>query len=242
MTHADADSTSAFADFWAASSLTALNRGRFLDGIARFDPLPPPVHPWARAGQPTPLAAADGPLADLAAARRSRRRFAADPLPGHLLDRLLGSLAERDGHRAYAAGGGLHTCGVSVLLLNVDHPLNGQIAQHDARRHVLTRVGPCPSWPELTDDLAGQDAQTAPAAVLAVFADPTLMLEKYGERGGRFLLLEAGALLHHLGLAAAELDLAAYILGGSLDTRMLDLCGLTTTDALFVAAMAVGHD
>lgn len=230
-----------FDDFWEASRLDPVTQPAFGERIAAFDARPPAVHPWARPGRPHPLTRTASPLSALGDARRSRRRFGRDALSAATLGRLLGAVAaDARGHRSYPAAGGLYSCGVSVLLLNVAHPLNHRVAQHHAGQHALYDVGPCPSWNELRTALGGGDAATAPAAVLGVFADTGRITAKYGERGGRFVLLEAGALVQQLSLAAAEANVAAYLLGGSADDRLLTLAGHTGTFARFVTALAVG--
>ncbi len=66
--------------------------------------------------------------------------------------------------------------------------------------------------------------------------------ERYGARGYRFVLLEAGHAAQNIYLAAAALDLAAVALGG-LDDAMLDaLLGLDGTRASVLYAVAVGRN
>ncbi|MBM3470889.1 MAG: SagB/ThcOx family dehydrogenase [Armatimonadetes bacterium] len=72
-----------------------------------------------------------------------------------------------------------------------------------------------------------------------VFARTT---DKYGARGYRFVLLEAGHAAQNIYLAAAALDLGAVALGG-LDDAMLDaLLGLDGARASVLYAVAVGHN
>jgi nitroreductase len=63
---------------------------------------------------------------------------------------------------------------------------------------------------------------------------------RYDERGGRFLLLEAGHLAKNVLLAAAALDLAAVPLGGTWDRPLLGALALDDTRFALVYAVAVG--
>lgn len=228
-----------FDDFWGASELSRITRRRFAERMAGYDPSPPVIDPWSRPSAARPAGRLTGPLANLLTRRRSERRFAPDPISEEDLGRLLSVLAGPDAGRGYASAGGLYAIRAICLLFSADRR-TGCILQHDPVRHTLTQVGGSPGWPELVDDLAGQDAASPPAAVIGLYADPTAMLDKYGERGGRFLLIEAGAVLQTLALGAAELGLIGYPTGGASDQRMLGLAGLIGVPARYVVSYAVG--
>ena len=67
------------------------------------------------------------------------------------------------------------------------------------------------------------------------------MTAKYGERGGRFALLEAGAVMQQLSLTATDLGLAGVVVGGLLDDYWLAQLGLTRTGAVVAFGYLVGH-
>ena len=80
------------------------------------------------------------------------------------------------------------------LVLRADHPLQGRVVAHAPRSHALHDLGPVPPWADLDPLLAASDLTTPPAVVLLLVADTELVVAKYGERGGRFALIEAGAI------------------------------------------------
>lgn len=229
-----------FDDFWTASELSALSRPAFGARLAEFEDSVPAVDPWSRPAGPVPAARLTGPLADLLARRRSARRFADRPLDEITLGRLLSSLTGQRAGRGYPSAGALYPVRTVTLLFAADRR-SGRVIQHDPTAHTLTDAGACPGWADLLDDLAGYDAESPPAAVIGCFADPAAMLAKYGERGGRFLLIEAGAILQSLTLAAAHLGLVGYPLGGSDDRRMIDLAGLDPRSTRWLLGYAIGH-
>lgn len=229
-----------FDDFWRASELGPLTVGRFAERLGGFDPARPAVHPWQRTGPEHPLGHPRGRLTSLLRRRRSDRDLGARPLRHGDLSALLGSLA-RTGHGyGHPSAGDLRAVRASVILWRTDHPLAGRVAQHDPERHTLTDVGPAPDWSDERQALGGLDTATPPAAAVVLFGDPTAAVAKYGERGGRFLLLEAGAALQSLSLAAAERRLPAYASGGGFDQRLRAVCGHSRTAALPLALLLVG--
>ena len=70
---------------------------------------------------------------------------------------------------------------------------------------------------------------------------PNRLTAKYGERGGRFALLEAGAVMQQLSLTATDLGLAGVVVGGLLDDYWLAQLGLTRTGAVVAFGYLVGH-
>lgn len=229
-----------FDDFWTASELSGITRRRFAERMAGYAPAEPALDPWSRPSAARPAQRLTGTLADLLARRRSVREFSADPISEGDLGRLLSVLAGPPAARGYASAGGLYPIRAIFLVFSADRR-SGRIVQHDPIRHTLTPVGECPGWRELAEDLAGQDAVTPPAAVIGLYADPTAILDKYGERGGRFLLIEAGAVLQTLALGAAELGLVGYPAGGGSDRLMLGLARLTGLPARYVVSYFVGR-
>ncbi len=63
---------------------------------------------------------------------------------------------------------------------------------------------------------------------------------KYGQRGYRFALLEAGHLIQNAVLAATQLDLPALPLGGFYDRRLDDVVGADGLDEASVHALVLG--
>ena len=99
-------------------------------------------------------------------------------------------------------------------------------------------------WPVAETDVAGALVDPSLAERSAVLLVVTAMVWrtrfKYGLRGYRFALLEAGHLVQNVVLAAAALDLPAVPLGGWYDRRLDALVGADGLDEASVYAVAVG--
>jgi SagB-type dehydrogenase family enzyme len=178
-------------------------------------------------------------LDDTLRARRTQRGpFAGGPVPlaelGALLDLALGVTATgakgdkaldgggagRDSGagqtvdlRAYPSAGALYPLETYVLALDCP-PLEQAAFHHDPHRRVLARVAACPPLPDLGRMIFADDLWQGAAAALVFTGVFARTQAKYGERGYRFVLLEAGHAAQNVLLAAAGLGLAAAPIGG----------------------------
>ena len=70
---------------------------------------------------------------------------------------------------------------------------------------------------------------------------PSRNTAKYGERGGRFVLFEAGICMQNLSLRAQQSGLEGVLLGGLHDDRVRAWLGLDDTEALILGGFACGR-
>jgi hypothetical protein len=62
------------------------------------------------------------------------------------------------------------------------------------------------------------------AAAIAVCADPSRIVHKYGDRGWRYALMEAGAVSHEIALQGGQAGVLCRPIGGFLDRRLAAFC------------------
>ena len=92
-----------------------------------------------------------------------------------------------------------------------------------------------PEWQEAASRI-NLGADSHPAMIIgAMFTDR--VTAKYGERGARFALLEAGALLQQLSLSVADQKMSGVAIGGLMDAYWCDKLQL----AQYQAKLAFGH-
>lgn len=210
-----------------------------------------------RSAGAVPLPGADGldaPLTDLVAARRSCRDFAPEPIGLHELATILASCAGVTGEqagsrsdgadvplsvRATPSAGGLYPIETYVVARLVDD-LPPATYRYVARTHDLTAHAAFVSPADLS--VAPADAEhLAQAAVLLLFvARPWRSMRKYGSRGLRFALLEAGAMTHAVHLAACALGLGSLDCGSLCDDDAHRALALDGTYAALVHSVLVG--
>jgi SagB-type dehydrogenase family enzyme len=201
-------------------------------------PLPPPTLPIAG-------------FADVVARRRSCRAFADASLTAPQLSALLyagygvthvpagdtGAVGQT--FRAVPSGGALYPLDLTVCAWAVDGLAPGAY-HYDPLRHALERLPSSPSRTDVQDALVFPEVASTSAVLVVVSSTFWRSRFKYGLRGYRFALLEAGHVVQNVLLAAAALDLGAVPLGGFYDARLDAIVGVDGVDEATVYAVAVG--
>lgn len=212
----------------------------------------PPVVPGREDGSLpwTPLPA-DAPLDlrldEALRARVSCRRFRPDPVPLDRLGRLLSAgygVAQRSGpvmqDRPVPSGGGLYPLELSLLVRAVDG-LEPGVYHYVPAAHGLEQVRAVELPQVFLGYLFMGQPWVAEAALIVVisFAGGR-SLPKYGDRGYRYALLEAGHLMQNLNLAAAGLGLGVVNLGGFYDDELASLAGIDIEQEIPLYCAALG--
>jgi hypothetical protein len=133
-----------------------------------------------------------------------------------------------DGHRPAASGGALYPLHFWVIgaadataprdILGIDHD-HGRIRQcgHISLAELRSMFVP---------DHALTSALDRGAAVIVIAADPRRVTRKYGNRGWRWALMECGAVMHHMTLAATSRKEAIRPIGSYYDVPLTEaVCG-----------------
>jgi SagB-type dehydrogenase family enzyme len=244
-----------------ASKLTPSQLGRQMKGARRLETSPELRLSSTRAvrrhgGVKIPIAtpASLAPaLGDVIACRRSRRDFGCEPVATDVLAALLdagygvtGALESPDDHppasvRAVPSGGALYPMELYAAVLRVDG-LEPGLYHFDPLSPCLEVVQPGLTEEEVAA-LSTYPAIASSCAVLllvaAIFGRTRF---KYGLRGYRFALLEAGHVAQNIVLAATALDLAAVPLGAFYDHRADAFLGLDGVNESTLYTIAVGRE
>jgi SagB-type dehydrogenase family enzyme len=192
----------------------------------------------------------DSPLRRFIRERRSRREFVEGPMPMHQLADILenayglsGLIQDPNGQLSYTrpvpSGGALYPLEVYTATQNVEGLADG-VYHFNVLDHSLEALKYAPVLKEIGGHLLGQHfLETANVAVLfgAVFERT---LRKYGPRGYRYILLEAGHAAQNICLMAAELGLGSICIGGFYDGRLNRYLGLDGKTEAIVYAVGLG--
>jgi SagB-type dehydrogenase family enzyme len=181
----------------------------------------------------------DARLGDALAARRSLSPLRSHPLPLPVLATLLAaSYRSAGGRRPTPSGGALYPLELYAVALDVAG-LEPGVHHYDPYAHRLERLGAVQR-----DDVARVlvDAELAlhAAALLAITGMFFRSRFKYGLRGYRFVLLEAGHVVQTATLAAAALGVPALPLGGYYDRLLDELVGADSLHEATVYALLLG--
>lgn len=206
---------------------------------------------YPRIPLPRDLALPTATLADAIAQRVSVREFATcEPTPLTALSALLllgcglkcnlqGLPAGGATWRTYPSGGALFPSEIYLVAFQVSD-LSAGLYHYQVCDHCLEQLGDEVSAKAVFDSLPQNDAIAAAhfaLLVTSVFPRTTI---KYGERGYRFALLEAGHLLQNMYLLANPLHLGLVALGGFYDDEIHAAIGLDGTDEAVVYAALGG--
>ncbi len=243
-----------------ASKVSPTQIGRQVAGAARLDAIGDLQISMARAVRRLPLPQRELPpprrtalsLADAIAARRSCREFADRAVGAADVAALLQAaygvthvLGSDDGRRglplrAAPSGGALYPLELYVAVLRVDG-LDPALYHFDPLEAALAVVTE-PLGPEDVARLSTYpEIAGASAAVIFVAAVFGRTRFKYGLRGYRFALLEAGHVGQNVLLTATALGLGAVPLGGFYDRLTDEFLGLDGVNESTLYTLAVGR-
>jgi SagB-type dehydrogenase family enzyme len=205
-------------------------------------------------GDPPPVAlppAEESPLTGLLRARRSCRSFERRAMPCATLAQLLSAAAgvsERtileDGssfrRRAAPSAGGMFPLDTYVFARDVDNVAEG-VHRYDHLAHGLVEVARADVGELLQPALYAYPFAASANVFLAFAATFARAQRKYGPRGYRYILLEAGHCAQNACLRAAELQLGTLCIGGFADGAVNRLLALEPTEAGVVYMVAAGY-
>ena len=215
-----------------------------------------PLHLQIPLPQPT---IPDSPFSELVHGRRSRRNFQRRPLTLRELSSLMFCALGETGRvtagfeddqpievslRSIPSGGALHPTRIFVVLL-LHGDLEPGIYHYDAPEHSLEFVKPLldPEIEALFAAIPIHPRIVDLAKASGIFFVTTKFWRtrpKYGPRGYRYCLQEAGAASQNLSLTAVALGLAHVVLGGFYDDEVHACLQIDGVDHSVITAIAVG--
>ena len=124
-----------------------------------------------------------------------------------------------------------HTGGVEGLSTGIYH--------YNAIRHNLRFLQPGDKSAEIAKGLVQQNLTADAAMIIFITAMFERSVFKYGDRGYRYVLLEAGHVAQNINLVATALGLGCVNIGGYFDRQIDDLLGLDglTHSTVYIAAI-----
>lgn len=189
-------------------------------------------------------------LGDVICRRRSRREFGGGAISLDCISTLLHAaygVTHDPGHeneqrlRTVPSGGGLYPLDVYLAVREVDRLAAG-LYHYDPLRKVLEVIREGDLTSQLGDALVEtSSAPSAERSVIFLMAGVFWRTRfKYGLRGYRFVLLEAGHVAQNLLLVAEALGVSAYPIGGFYDRRLDAVVGLDGVNESVVYGVALG--
>ncbi|NDY43355.1 SagB/ThcOx family dehydrogenase [Dissulfurirhabdus thermomarina] len=180
---------------------------------------------------PPPELSGGASLAQALAARRSVRAFAPGPLPPAALSQLLwaaqGITGPGPAYRTAPSGGALHP--LDVYAVSGEGGVAGLPAgvyRYRPQGHEISRVAAGDRRRDLAAASLGQWWMAEAPAAFVFTVEYARITGKYGTRGIRYALVEAGCAAQGLLLAAVALGLGGTLVGAFRDAEVQAVLGL----------------
>jgi len=167
--------------------------------------------------------------------RRSSRNFSSETVQFQELSNLLGWSAgvtkknditdppelagETVNYRAYPSGGSLYPCETYVIALNINE-LDRGVYHYDSVNHALDPIDKDIKIQEIENCFFTEGQINNIACIIVVTSVFERCVTKYGDRGYRLSLLEAGHLVQNILLSATAQNLASVSWGGFHDNTL----------------------
>jgi SagB-type dehydrogenase family enzyme len=178
-------------------------------------------------------------LCDVLVTRRSRTAPSPCSISRQELASILGAAyRSRNGRRSVPSGGALYPLELYVVALDVER-VGAGVHHYNPYRHRLELLGAA-ERADVAKALVEPELADNAAALIVVTGMFWRSRFKYGLRGYRFALLEAGHVMQNALLAAAALGVAARPLGGYYDRLLDGLVGADSLDEASVYALLLG--
>jgi SagB-type dehydrogenase family enzyme len=191
---------------------------------------------------PKPIIRSGPSLEQALAQRRSHRTFADRPVPLADLAQLLwagqGLSGVYDGRTAPSAGG-MHLMQLHIVAAHISG-LEPGVYRYQAGSHEVEVLATGDLRDEVRDATSDQECLGEGAADIIIGVAPAAAIQRYGERGIRYLHMEAGHVAQNICLQATALGLAATTVAAFDDEAMACAARLRSGEqALY--AIPVGH-
>lgn len=185
---------------------------------------------------------------DLVQKRQSRRDFTRQPLTKRELSVLLkyscgttGKLVGERLRRAHPSGGGRFPIETYPIVFREGGDLPAGVYHYNVKHHQLDVLWQRPFADGEVDELFSYPWVKEGSVALVMTAVFWRSQNKYGERGYRYILLEAGHIGQSLSLAAEALDLKCCALGGTRDERLEELLDVDGAVESVIYALVLGR-
>lgn len=217
----------------AALAIAALLAGVLVSGCTGLSPTPSgnstPEGPEGAITLPEPRLESSTSVEEALRDRRSVRDYAKRPLGLAELGQVLWAaqgVTDDEGHRTAPSAGALYPLEVYVVAGSVEGLVPG-VYHYRPGEHSLVRTGDGDRRAALQAAAINQTSVGDAPATLVIAAVPERTTARYGERGGRYVAMEAGHAAENVYLQAEALELATVAIGAFDDGEIRGIIGLS---------------
>lgn len=193
---------------------------------------------------PTPLKRGGAPLWDVVKRRRSVRRYKPGPLSLQHVSQMLwvsqGITDRKNGLRASPSAGALYPIETYLVAHDVEGVPAG-LYHYSVKDHALVVVREGDMRKETETAALDQGFAGRAPAVFVMSAVFARSLWKYGERGFRYVYMDAAHAAQNIVITASALNLGSCLIGALYDEECNLLIGVDGEEESVIYMCAVGH-
>lgn len=187
-------------------------------------------------------------LSDVLENRRSSRIFSGTPILLKDLSYLLlyssgiitiGSNVD-DSRRSYPSAGARYPLEVYPLILREGYGINAGLYHYNVKEHLLEVILEKDLKQWLLESTGNFKPIIKASAVFIITGVLDRTRVKYGDRGYRYVLMEAGHMAQNILLLATNLGMASLAVGGYIDSKITEVLNLELVKEIPLYMIAVG--
>lgn len=198
--------------------------------------------------EPTECTPSENSFIQLVAQRRTQRKYEADLLSLEELSYLLWAtqgvqktLSDERSLRTAPSAGARHALDTYLLIFRV-HQLSRGLYRYIPSKHALEEVNCSPAFMDtLVSHFRNVALLTGSAVTFMWISDTQRMTWKFGPRGYRYLLLDAGHICQNAYLAAETINCGCCAIGSFDDHEINTTLGFTDENHFLVYAASIGR-
>ena len=188
---------------------------------------------------PEPKTSGEMSVEEAIVKRRSRREFTSRPLTleqiGQLLWTAQGITDKEKGLRSAPSAGALYPLEIYLLISEKGtEGLNAGVYHYLPEKHGLEIVNKSVSRQQLAEAALGQSSISQAPVSVVITAVYERTIQKYGERGEKYVHIEAGHVGQNVYLQAESLGLGTVVIGAFNDERVREILNLAGEEPLCI--------
>jgi len=163
--------------------------------------------------------------------RRSIRNYTSEPLTLQEISQLLWAaqgITDGNDFRTAPSAGALYPLELYLVIGNVEHLTIG-IYKYKPQEHILTKLNTSDVREKLAE-VVGASSLRGVAITIVIAAVYERTTTRYGDRGIRYVHMEAGHCAQNICLQATALNLGTVTIGGFSDTQIKETIGMSKNE------------
>lgn len=169
--------------------------------------------------------------------RRSYRSFLEKELSISQISQLLwsayGITEVESGFKTTPSAGALYPLEIYIVINQENKDLDKGVYKYNNKNHKLFKLKSNSIKEELTQAALGQDSILQAPVVLVIAGDYQISTSRYGDRGHRYVYMEAGHAAQNVYLQVVSLNLGTVVIGAFDDEKVKNLLNLKENEEVF---------